>query len=76
MALVVVGGMVIQPIVSYLSGRMSKVLLMALFCIIGSGAVALAVISQNYVVMAGSLLVLGAAVFASTRLPSHTVALH
>ncbi|WWE60301.1 MFS transporter [Parasalinivibrio latis] len=64
MALVVVGGMVVQPVVSYLSGRMSKVLLMAMFCIIGSGAVAVAVISQNYAVMAGALLVLGAAVFA------------
>ncbi|WP_299805725.1 MFS transporter [uncultured Shewanella sp.] len=36
MAIIILGGMLVQPLVSYLSTRISKSLLMALFCLLGT----------------------------------------
>ncbi|WP_256870977.1 MFS transporter [Shewanella sp. Scap07] len=64
MACIIVGGMAIQPIASAMSTRMSKSLLMALFCLLGCGAVLGVLEATNLTMMAASLLVLGASSFA------------
>lgn len=64
MASIILGGMLVQPLVSYLSTRMGKNLLMAMFCFLGAASV-LGILQTNS--LAGlivSYLILGAASFA------------
>ncbi|QIR05680.1 MULTISPECIES: MFS transporter [Salinivibrio] len=64
MALVIVGGMAVQPVIGLVSARMSKVLLMTWLCVIGTAAVALIAFAGSQWQMGIGLVVLGAAVFA------------
>lgn len=64
LALVILGGMAIQPSVPWLSKYLGRTLLMALFCLIGSGAVMLPFLESGLTVLAISLFVLGMATFA------------
>ncbi|AQS40297.1 arabinose efflux permease family protein [Shewanella psychrophila] len=64
MACIVLGGMLVQPLVSYLSTRMSKSLLMAMFSLLGTLAVVGILESQPLLLIGVSYLVLGAASFA------------
>ncbi|MCJ8303516.1 MFS transporter [Shewanella sp.] len=64
MACIVLGGMLIQPLVSYLSTRVSKSLLMAMFSLLGTLAVMGLLESQSLLLIGVSYLVLGAASFA------------
>lgn len=64
MAMVILGGMVVQPLVSYLSPRMSKSLLMAFFCLIGAASVFMLVISQDALMLTLAYSLLGASTFA------------
>jgi MFS family permease len=64
MASVILGGMAVQPLASALSTRMSKSLLMAIFCLLGCVAVVGLLESSSLIMMALSLLLLGASSFA------------
>ncbi|PMG42711.1 MFS transporter [Shewanella sp. 10N.286.52.B9] len=64
MAIVIVGGMAVQPIAGSMSTRMSKSLLMAIICLVGCVAVLGILESTSLVMMGLSLLCLGAASFA------------
>ncbi|NIY93272.1 MFS transporter [Vibrio diazotrophicus] len=64
LALVILGGMAIQPSVPWLSKHLGRTLLMALFCLIGSGAVMLPLFDSSLAMLAVSLFVLGMATFA------------
>lgn len=64
MAIIILGGMLVQPLVSYLSPKMSKSLLMALFCLFGSLAVMGILESSSFMVLSASYLLLGACSFA------------
>lgn len=64
MALVVLGGMAVQPLVSYLSKHLGKTLLMALFCVLGVFAIGLTTLSDSTAVLATALVLLGMAAFA------------
>ncbi|QIR13412.1 MFS transporter [Shewanella aestuarii] len=64
MASVILGGMAVQPFASALSTRMSKSLLMAVFCLLGCVAVVGLLESSSLMLMALSLLLLGASSFA------------
>ncbi|MFI3246571.1 MAG: MFS transporter [Ferrimonas sp.] len=63
MALVILGGMVVQPVTSYLSPRMSKSLLMALLCGVAMIAVIGVLSANHFWVIANSYLLLGACMF-------------
>ncbi|OBT06786.1 MFS transporter [Shewanella sp. UCD-FRSSP16_17] len=64
MASIIMGGMLVQPIASAMSTRMSKSLLMAIFCMLGCLAVMGVLESSTLVMMGFSLLLLGASSFA------------
>ncbi|WP_394204465.1 MFS transporter [Shewanella waksmanii] len=64
MACIIVGGMAVQPIASTLSTRMSKSLLMALFCLLGCAAVLGILESTSVMMLAASMALLGACSFA------------
>ncbi len=64
MAMVILGGMMVQPLVSYLSTRMSKSLLMALFCLLGAASVFMLVTANDNVTIAIGYSLLGASTFA------------
>ncbi|WP_037469911.1 MFS transporter [Shewanella marina] len=64
MASIILGAMLIQPLVSYLSTRVSKSLLMALFCLFGTAAVFGVINSQSNILIILSFLMLGACSFA------------
>lgn len=64
MATIILGAMLIQPLVSYLSPRMSKSLLMALFCLFGTAAVAGIISSHNNMVLIVCFMIFGACSFA------------
>lgn len=64
MAIVVLGGMLIQPIVSWLNSRLEKTLLMALFCFIGLLAITMIEVASVIAGTMSGLFVLGAAAFA------------
>ena len=64
MAAIILGGMAIQPLVSYLSPRMDKRLLMAMCCLIGLVGVIGAIESNDFDFKALSYFILGAASFA------------
>lgn len=64
MACIIIGGMLVQPLVSYLSTRMSKSLLMAMFCLLGSLSVLGILETDSFNMLAFSYLLLGACSFA------------
>lgn len=64
MAVIILGGMLVQPLVSYLSTRLEKSLLMGMFCLVGAAG-AIGILQAN--TLAGliiSYLILGACSFA------------
>ncbi|WP_241033733.1 MFS transporter [Vibrio maerlii] len=64
MALIILGGMAVQFIVPALSKIFGRTLLMALFCFVGGGAIAMTVLFDGSVVLALNLFILGMATFA------------
>ena len=64
MAVIILGGMAVQPLVSYLSPRMSKSLLMALFCLFGALSIAGVMRAETLPVLMISYMLLGACSFA------------
>ncbi|SMY34965.1 MFS transporter [Photobacterium andalusiense] len=64
MAAIILGGMVIQPIISKLSIVMSKTLLLALMSLLGVFAMGLTYLSTDYVVLISALALLGMSAFA------------
>ena len=64
MAVIILGGMLVQPLVSYLSTRMAKSLLMALFCLFGAMGVVGIMHAVHFNVLMASYFILGAASFA------------
>ncbi|MGR5147981.1 MFS transporter [Photobacterium alginatilyticum] len=64
MAAIVLGGMVIQPVVSQLSVRVSKTLLLAVMSLLGVFGVGLTYLSNDYLLLAFALALLGMSAFA------------
>ncbi|MCF1427455.1 MAG: MFS transporter [Shewanella sp.] len=64
MAMVILGGMMVQPVVSFLSTRMSKSLLMALCCLLGAASVFMLVTANDNITLAVGYSLLGASTFA------------
>ncbi len=64
MAAVVLGGMLIQPVVSMLSTRMNKSVLLSLSCLLGVFAMGLTFLSSSITVLAVALFLLGMSTFA------------
>ncbi|RXJ74962.1 MFS transporter [Veronia nyctiphanis] len=64
MSVVILGGMMVQPLVSWLNARFAKRLLMAMFSLIGGLAIAMIEVATHPVGMVISLFILGAATFA------------
>ncbi|MEZ9720863.1 MFS transporter [Vibrio splendidus] len=64
MALVILGGMAVQPMVTWLSHHVGQVLLMALFCLLGVASIGVLTINHDFYVLGMSLFVLGMATFA------------
>lgn len=63
MALVILGGMLVQPLVSKLNKFMSRVMLMALLCMLGMFAIGLTFVSSSVALLAGALFLLEMATF-------------
>ncbi|GAB7220137.1 MFS transporter [Vibrio comitans] len=63
MALVILGGMLVQPLVNQLNKFMSRIMLMALLCMLGMFAIGLTFVSSSVALLAGSLFLLGMATF-------------
>ncbi|MCE2595963.1 MFS transporter [Motilimonas cestriensis] len=64
MALVILGGMAVQPVVTFTSKWLSRTLLMAFYCLIGVFAIGLTFVSSSHSVLALALFGLGMATFA------------
>lgn len=64
MALVILGGMAVQPLVPWLSKFLGRTLQMALFCLLGTAAITLTVFDESLLVLGASLFILGMATFA------------
>ncbi|HAS8420082.1 TPA: MFS transporter [Vibrio vulnificus] len=64
MALVILGGMVVQPTVTLLSKWTGKTLLMAFYCLVGVFAIGMTLLTSSTIVLAVALFILGMAVFA------------
>lgn len=64
MALVILGGMAIQPIVPWLSKFLGHTLQMALFCLLGSAAIGLSALDNSLLILGMCLFILGMATFA------------
>jgi MFS family permease len=64
MALVILGGMAVQPIVPIFARYASRTLLMGLFCSLGVFAIGLIILSNDLKVLAASLFLIGMATFA------------
>ncbi|MEZ8617323.1 MFS transporter [Vibrio splendidus] len=64
MALVIMGGMAVQPMVTWLYHHIGQVLLMALFCLLGVASIGVLTINHDFYVLGMSLFVLGMATFA------------
>lgn len=64
MASIILGGMLIQPVVSKLSVMMSKTLLLAMVSLLGVFAMGVIYISSDYLVMIVALALLGMSTFA------------
>lgn len=64
MAVIILGGMAVQPIVPWMSKYFGRIFLMAIFCLLGVAAIA--IISENHGInfLAVGLFLLGMAVFA------------
>ncbi|KGR35822.1 permease [Vibrio campbellii] len=64
MALVILGGMLVQPMVTTLNKYMARTVLMAFFCILGIFSIGLTFVSSSAVILAAALFLLGMATFA------------
>ncbi|MGF1841802.1 MFS transporter [Vibrio clamense] len=64
MALVILGGMAIQPVVPWLSKFLGRTLLMAMFCFLGVFSIGLTAQSDSQIILAVCLFMLGMATFA------------
>jgi len=64
MAVIILGGMLVQPLVSYLSTRIIKSLLMAIFCFVGAASVMGILNAHSFGGLVVSYFVLGACSFA------------
>ncbi|CAH0990054.1 putative MFS-type transporter YcaD [Sinobacterium norvegicum] len=64
MASIIIGGMLVQPIISLLSPVMSKKFLMSALSLIGVAAVAIIVIANSFALLAVGYMLLGACTFA------------
>ncbi|MCW8335518.1 MFS transporter [Vibrio paucivorans] len=64
MALVIMGGMAVQPMVPWMSKYLGRTLLMAMFCLLGVASIALTAMDSNLGVLAVCLFLLGMATFA------------
>ncbi len=64
MALVILGGMAVQPLVPWLSKFLGRTLQMALFWLLATAAIALTVFDDSLIVLGVSLYILGMATFA------------
>ncbi|NLS13456.1 MFS transporter [Vibrio sp. SM6] len=64
MALVILGGMVVQPMVTVLNKYVGRSLLMAFFCLLGIFSVGITLLSSEITVLAVALFLLGMATFA------------
>lgn len=64
MALIILGGMLVQPIASWLIKYAGRTLLLALFSLLGAFAIALIAVFDSRSILAGALFVLGMASFA------------
>lgn len=64
MALVIIGGMAVQPVVTWLSKYVGQVLLMALFSLMGVASIAMLTLNSGIYVLGISLFALGMATFA------------
>lgn len=63
MALVILGGMAVQPMVPWASKFLGRTLLMALFCLLGVGAIAITTLDHSLTTLAMAIFVLGMALF-------------
>ncbi|RTZ18313.1 MFS transporter [Vibrio aquaticus] len=64
MAVVILGGMAVQPVVPWLSKYLGRTLLMALFCLLGVAAIAMTTIVDGMQALGMALFLLGVATFA------------
>jgi len=64
MALVILGGMLVQPVVTWLLKHISRTLLMALFCLLGVFAIGMTAVFDGEAVLAVALTLIGMATFA------------
>ncbi|CAM4147469.1 MFS transporter [Vibrio agarivorans] len=64
MALIILGGMAVQPMVSWLSKYLGRTLLMAMFSLLGVGALAMTFLQGDIATLAVNLFLLGMATFA------------
>ncbi|WP_394240716.1 MFS transporter [Vibrio astriarenae] len=64
MALVILGGMAVQPMVPWLSKYLGRTLLMAMFSLLGVGALAMTFLQKDIAILAVNLFLLGMATFA------------
>ena len=64
MALVIIGGMAVQPVVTWLSKYVGQVLLMALFSLMGVASIAMLTLNSSIYVLGISIFALGMATFA------------
>jgi len=64
MAVIILGGMAVQPIVPWLSKYLGRTLLMALFCMLGVAAITFTTLVSGIHALAAGLFLLGVATFA------------
>lgn len=64
MALIILGGMAVQPIVPWMSKYFGRIFLMAIFCLLGVAAIAVIAEENSINFLAAGLFLLGMAVFA------------
>ncbi|GAB2648842.1 MFS transporter [Vibrio panuliri] len=64
MALVILGGMAVQPLVPWFSKFLGRTLLMAMFCLLGVASISMVAMNETIHVLGVSLFILGMAVFA------------
>ena len=64
MALIILGGMAVQPLVPIMSKYFGRIFLMAIYCLLGVAAIAITTTSNDINVLGAGLFVLGMAVFA------------
>ncbi|GLT19880.1 MFS transporter [Vibrio zhanjiangensis] len=64
MALIILGGMLVQPLVPWMSNYLGRTLLMAFFCLLGTLAVSLMMLDDSIRLLALGMFLLGMAAFA------------